>query len=75
MPRIFSGHHLEYMWAYKYTSDMSGIPIHADDAAVNCNLWVTPSEANLDPDSGGLVVYTEPAPLEWDFMEFNVAAE
>ncbi len=27
--------------------------------------------ANLDPDSGGLVVYTLEAPIEWNFNEFN----
>ena len=36
--------------------------MHADDAAVNVNLWITDNDANLDPDSGGMIVYKEKAP-------------
>ena len=59
------------MWAYKYDSQLSGIELHADAAAVNVNFWITPSEANLSPESGGLEVYTREAPLEWDFEKYN----
>lgn len=45
--------------------------MHADEAAVNINLWVTPTSANLDPTSGGLVVYKALAPSEWEFQRFN----
>jgi hypothetical protein len=31
--------------------------VHADSAAVNVNIWITDDEANLDQNSGGLVVY------------------
>jgi hypothetical protein len=34
-----------------------GIDLHADPAAVTVNLWLTPDKANLDPASGGLIVY------------------
>ena len=57
--------------AYKYDGELSGISLHADTAAVNVNFWITIDEANLDPDSGGLVVYTMEAPMEWDFYSFN----
>ena len=50
---------------------MSGIKIHADEAAVNVNLWITPDEANLDSEHGGLVVWDKMAPLDWDFAKFN----
>ena len=40
-------------------------------AAVNVNLWITPDEANLDPTSGGLVIYTSKPPPDWNFQEFN----
>ena len=39
--------------AYKYNSSLSGIGAHADPAAVNVNLWLTPDASNLDPDRGG----------------------
>lgn len=71
MPRVFKDYELTTWWAYKYGSFDEGIRTHADAAAVNVNWWVTPSDANLDPDSGGLVVYTKEAPLDWDFAKYN----
>ena len=72
MPRIFGDQRLEQLWAFKYTSTLgSGINVHADYARVNLNFWVTPDAANLDPDSGGLIVYDVPAPLSWGFEEYN----
>ena len=63
---------LKYAWAFKYDSSMEeGVHIHADDAAVNVNFWITPDEANLDPESGGLLVWDVPAPHDWDFTRFN----
>jgi hypothetical protein len=38
---------------------------------VNVNFWITPDEANLAPERGGLVVYTEDAPEEWGFAKYN----
>ena len=70
-PQIFADHKLRQMWAYKYDSQLSGINLHADAAAVNVNFWITPNEANLNPESGGLEVYTREAPLEWDFEMYN----
>ena len=77
-PKIFKNHHLNHFWAYKYDSRASeknnsfkGINVHADFAAINVNFWITPNSANLDPSSGGLVVYNTEAPLEWDFNTYN----
>ncbi|HEY8255181.1 MAG TPA: tetratricopeptide repeat protein, partial [Rhizomicrobium sp.] len=66
LPEVFRAHPLKYLWAFKYDSTLCGINIHADFAAVNVNFWITPDEANLDPASGGLVVWDKAAPLEWD---------
>jgi tetratricopeptide (TPR) repeat protein len=68
---IFAAHPLRYHWAFKYDSKLDGIGIHADEAAVNVNFWITPDAANLDPESGGLVVWDKAAPLDWDFAKFN----
>ena len=68
---IFAGHPLRYHWAFKYDSTLDGIGIHADEAAVNVNFWITPDQANLDPQGGGLVIWDKAAPLEWDFAKFN----
>jgi hypothetical protein len=68
---IFADHPLRYHWAFKYDSKLDGIGIHADEAAVNVNFWVTPDEANLNPEGGGLLVWDKQAPLEWNFAKFN----
>ena len=68
---ICGDHALKYIWGFKYDSSLEGIGIHADAAAVNVNFWITPDEANLDPQSGGLVVWDRAAPLDWDFDTFN----
>jgi tetratricopeptide (TPR) repeat protein len=70
-PAIFRAHPLLYMWGFKYDSQLTGINIHADEAAVNVNFWLTPDQANLDPESGGLVIWDVAAPLTWDFAKFN----
>ena len=70
-PVIFGDHSLRYLWAFKYDSELAGISIHADQAAVNVNFWITPDDANLDPESGGLVVWDVSAPLDWDFAKYN----
>jgi len=71
MPELLGPHHLNQMWAYIYDQRMQGITAHADPAAVNLNFWITPDEANLDPDSGGLIVSRREAPREWDFDQYN----
>jgi len=70
LPRIMEGHPLKYMWAYKYDSEFnSGINLHADQAAVNVNLWLSSEGADLEEDGhgGGLVVFTAKPPAHWDF--------
>lgn len=68
---IFGAHNLRYLWAFKYDSELSGINIHADFAAVNVNFWITPDDANLAPERGGLIVWDAAAPLDWDFAKYN----
>ena len=75
IPTVLEQHALRYLWAYKYDSTYTGIKLHADMAAVNVNLWITPDEANLDPESGGLVVFTVKPPPEWDIMQYNSDTE
>jgi hypothetical protein len=35
------------------------------------NFWITPDEANLDPQSGGLMVWPVEAPAQWNFDDYN----
>ncbi len=70
-PGIFGEHTLRKLWAFKYDSRLSGIPIHADFAAVNVNFWIAPEAANKDPETGGLIVWDKEAPMDWDFQTYN----
>ena len=70
-PAILHDYPLLRCWGFKYDSRHKGINIHADFAAVNVNFWIAPEEANLDPQSGGLVIWDKPAPLEWTFEQYN----
>jgi tetratricopeptide (TPR) repeat protein len=70
-PGIFSHHRLTQAWAFKHDSARRGLNIHADAAAVNVNFWITEDEANLNPATGGLVVYNKEAPPDWNFKEYN----
>lgn len=70
-PRIFTTHRLTQAWAFKHDSARRGLNIHADAAAVNVNFWITSDEANLNPETGGLIVYDKEAPQEWNFREYN----
>jgi Tfp pilus assembly protein PilF len=72
-PGIIEDHPLLQFWAFKYDSELKGIRVHADFAAVNVNFWITPDEANLDSDHGGLVVWDKAAPADWNFAKYNGA--
>jgi hypothetical protein len=73
MPKTFINHPLRMIWAYTYEQSMVGINPHADFAKINVNFWITPNEANLDPGTGGLLIYRRPAPLSWGFEKYNAA--
>jgi hypothetical protein len=72
LPRVIgSKYPLRQLWGFKYGSTLPSNTVHADFAAVNVNFWITPDGANLDPSSGGLVVFDVEAPLDWDFATYN----
>lgn len=63
---------LRQLWGFKSGPTLpADSTVHADFAAVNVNLWITPAAANLDESSGGLVVYEVNAPLDWGFDMYN----
>ena len=70
-PRIFGAHPLSQAWAFKGLRPQSAVDVHADDAAVSVNFWVTPTEANLDPEHGGLVVCRAPPPDDWEIKDYD----
>ena len=58
-------------WIFKYDSTKVGTNIHADQASVNVNFWITPERANLDKESGGLKIWNRLPPEDWNFSEYN----
>jgi tetratricopeptide (TPR) repeat protein len=70
-PTIIEDHPLRMLWGYKCDSRLKGLGIHADQAAVNVNFWITPDDANLDKESGGLIVWDVEAPEDWKLEEYN----
>jgi hypothetical protein len=73
LPRIFNEYNLSQAWAFKYDSKEKGINIHADDAKVNVNLWLTSDDANLDKDSGGLIIWKKKPNKLANFDDYNSA--
>ena len=75
-PKVFCDHALQQAWGYKYDEELlSGIKVHADEASVNVNFWITPDEANLDPSSGGLIVYHTTSSIGLNFEDYNVGKD
>jgi tetratricopeptide (TPR) repeat protein len=70
-PTIVGDNPLRMLWGFKYDSRLKGIGIHADQAAVNVNFWITPDDANRNPESGGMVIWDVAAPTDWDAKKYN----
>jgi tetratricopeptide (TPR) repeat protein len=74
---------LNMVWAYKYDNsgsdtERAGIGVHADEALVNINIWLTPDSANRERQGdegvgvdggGGLIVYKDLAPPGWSMYD------
>ena len=74
-PEILGGQPLSQAWAFKGLQAQAAVDVHADDAAVSVNFWVTPTEANLDPGHGGLVVCLSPPPEDWEIKDYDADQE
>ena len=72
-PQLIGGLELLNLWAYKSEQMYDGVPVHADQATVSFNLWITPDEANLNNENGGLLIYPKEAikPKDWSFVDAN----
>ncbi len=71
----FDGYQLADWWAFVYDAKLPGTDIHGDDADFSLNLWITPDSANLDPSTGGLVVWDKAAPSDWSYSDYNSGGE
>ena len=74
-PDLLADHPLSQAWAFKALRADSAVDVHADDAAISVNFWVTPTQANLDPDRGGLSVCRAPPPDDWEMRGYEVDRE
>jgi hypothetical protein len=70
-PEILGKYPLSQAWAFKGLEAQAAVDVHADDATVSVNFWVTPTEANLDPEHGGLVVCCTPPPDDWKIKDYD----
>ena len=70
-PELLGPHPLSQAWAFKGLGTSAAIDVHADDAAISVNFWVTPSEANLDPGRGGLAICLTRPPPDWQIEDYE----
>ena len=66
-----NGAALSKAWAFRYDSDTEGISPHSDFSKITVNLWICPSEGNLDPRSGGMRLYNVCAPQGRGLYNYN----
>ena len=75
MPDVLVEYRLAQWWAFAYDQRLSGTDIHADDADISVNLWITRTEANLQRNHGGLIMWDRMAPDNWKFQDYNGDSE
>jgi tetratricopeptide (TPR) repeat protein len=68
---IFKELRLTQAWIFKYDSKKKGTNIHADQATVNVNFWITPEIGNQDKSKGGLKIWNKLPPKESSFDSYN----
>ena len=71
MPRVLGAHALTNIWVYRHRAVTEGVEAHTDQGAVTFNFWLTPEEANLDPEHGGIQIYAKEQPYDWDWRTYN----
>lgn len=71
LPELLAPHPLTQAWAFKGLRGDQSIDVHADDAAISLNFWVTPDDANRNPARGGLAVYRAVPPADWPIVDYD----
>ena len=74
-PELLGEYPLTQAWAFKAVDASAAVDVHADDAAITVNFWVTPTEANLEPGRGGLAVCRVPPPADWQLEGYDADQE
>jgi tetratricopeptide (TPR) repeat protein len=68
-PEVLGDYELVYLWAFKCDAQREAVALHADSAVINFNFWITPDRANRDPASGGMLIYPQAPPSDWNLEE------
>jgi hypothetical protein len=59
-------------WSFIYNNNSEGVNIHADDASINLNYWVTPNESlYLNEGCNGLDIWKIGPPKDWSYGSYN----
>jgi Flp pilus assembly protein TadD len=74
-PELLGLHPLTQAWAFKGLQRDAAVDVHADDAAISVNFWVTETAANLNTGRGGLVVCKVPPPADWAMKDYDADQE
>lgn len=65
LPNILGAKVLRNAWSYRYYGKAPGVRAHMDNGEVSVNFWITPDSANVDADSGGLIIWNKRGPPEY----------
>ena len=68
---IFLDYYLSQAWSFKYDANREGIGVHADDARVNVNFWITNDSSNTNSDNGGMIIWKKTPNDNASFKDFN----
>ena len=71
LKKIFLNYYLSQAWSFKYDAKREGIGVHADDASVNVNFWITDNSANMNSDNGGMIIWKKTPNDNATFKDFN----
>jgi hypothetical protein len=67
---------LQRAWSFIYDRESNGVPLHADPAKLNVNIWVTPEEQmNMREGYNGLVIYPVKPPEDWKHNDYNGSSQ
>lgn len=66
---------ISQVWAFKYAPVAAGIDLHADQADMNINLWLTDERFNTDRATGGMTIHGARVPEHWSFGMYNASPD
>jgi hypothetical protein len=70
LPSVLDGLEFVHCWSFMHQRN-AGLKVHADNDAVTVDVWMTPDEFNLLPDTGGLVLFDVKRDPHMLIHEFN----